>query len=44
MWMEWETLGFRDISRISILIISGTKKDKNLDLIPLESPCESKQN
>ena len=44
MRTEGETLRFRDISRISIPIISGTNKDTNLDFIPLESPCDSEQN
>jgi hypothetical protein len=44
MQSEGETLGFRDISRFSIPIISGTKQDKNPDFIPLESPCDSEQN
>jgi hypothetical protein len=37
-------LGFRDISRFTTMIISLTKKDKNPDFIPLESPCDSEQN
>ena len=36
--------GPRDILRISIPIISGTKKDKNLDFVPLELPCEIEQD
>lgn len=37
-------LGCRDILRISISIISGIKKDKKLNLVPLESPCNSEQD
>ena len=41
---EEENFGFRDILRISIPIISETKKDKNLDFVLLESPCDPEQD
>jgi hypothetical protein len=44
MYLQGETLGFPDISRFPIPIISWTTEGKNLDFIPLESPCDSKQN
>jgi hypothetical protein len=37
-------LGFRDISRFSIPIISGKKQDKNPDFIPLELFRNFEQN
>jgi|688.fasta_scaffold469673_1 hypothetical protein len=41
MQSEGDIFGFCDILRISIPIFSGTKKEKKIDFIPLESPCDS---